>query len=671
MFKINCVYLNKKPKTNTPAENNLKFINFLRSNFGQLTIIESVEGLGTLDKVKNRLLLLNQEVYFPPTAANTLNALEEIEKIALKNANNIYIILVNNNSNNNVQSELNDKNLHFEEINNEKIIGLIDSSSDDTSLHTIFSLFINIVKSLNNYSKLKEKEKAYLAESEKLVDVNVNNAMLLAEVEKKNKIIDLAKQDIQNLLDNLDEGFILIDKGGIILPHWSRAVKQFFNCENPEGKNFFELLELDKSRVSENISWLESIFSEQLDFNDLKGLGPKVYLNKKTNSHIELDYCPIRDKDKKIEKIIVIAVDRTQEQELKKQIKKEEAWTKAILSMLSDRNSLKDFIRQTSMQIKTLDELMLAKDFDKEHFFRLAHSIKGNSGFAYLTDIFECAKDLENKLQEIPPGISAVNKNDDKFIALSNQLQCLKDTFQNTIEKIRSIDDEILSEKELKTFELGFLKKIHTMLSETLGGSHTLTEKFYNLFVLDNFRILFTPFEKLVVGLSEKFSKIIVYKVLDFELPVALDYYRPFVNSLVHIIRNSVDHGIETPEERVCALKAEEGTIWVQAVESDGHILLTIEDDGGGINPKTIGEKLLQKNIISPEKLDTLKAEEIIQYIFYPSFSTKNIVSDISGRGVGLDAVKFETEKMGGTVKVESTLRKGTKFIFTLPLFRK
>jgi len=139
-------------------------------------------------------------------------------------------------------------------------------------------------------------------------------------------------------------------------------------------------------------------------------------------------------------------------------------------------------------------------------------------------------------------------------------------------------------------------------------------------------------------------------------------------DSLVHLLRNAVDHGIETPERRVEIGKKETGTILITASRQDNFALIEIEDDGCGINTKEVKEIALKKGIISKERAKQLQEKEAMQLIFTPGLSTSDSITDISGRGIGMNIVKNRIERLGGSVKIESKPGLGSTFELKLPL---
>ncbi|WP_432497781.1 chemotaxis protein CheA [Kineococcus auxinigenes] len=137
---------------------------------------------------------------------------------------------------------------------------------------------------------------------------------------------------------------------------------------------------------------------------------------------------------------------------------------------------------------------------------------------------------------------------------------------------------------------------------------------------------------------------------------------------LTHIVRNAVDHGIESPEVRRAAGKNEVGTLKLRAAHEGGQVVVEIRDDGKGIDPAVIGAKAVEKGLVTAAKLETLTPNDVLQFLFLPGFSTAAKVTNVSGRGVGMDVVKTNIERIGGSVDVESTPGQGTVWRLRIPL---
>ncbi len=179
---------------------------------------------------------------------------------------------------------------------------------------------------------------------------------------------------------------------------------------------------------------------------------------------------------------------------------------------------------------------------------------------------------------------------------------------------------------------------------------------------------VFNRFPRLVRDLSKETGKEIQLIIKGAETELDKTLIEEINDPLVHLIRNSVDHGIEPPEVRKEKGKPVKGTIVLSADHEGNDIIITIEDDGKGIDPQVIAEKAVKRGLVTPEKVQEMSDKEIYNFIFSPGFSTAEKVTNVSGRGVGMDVVKTNVTKLHGIINVESEVGKGTKIIIKLPL---
>ena len=172
--------------------------------------------------------------------------------------------------------------------------------------------------------------------------------------------------------------------------------------------------------------------------------------------------------------------------------------------------------------------------------------------------------------------------------------------------------------------------------------------------------------QRIVRDTSKALNKKVTLELVGEETEIDKTVLEHLADPLVHIVRNAVDHGLESTEGRLAAGKDEAGVVTIKAFHEGNNLVIEISDDGKGINAKIIREKAIEKGVISANA--TLSEEEIVNLIFHPGFSTKSEVSEISGRGVGMDVVKTNIEKLSGEVKVITEIGKGSKFKVVLPL---
>ncbi len=181
-------------------------------------------------------------------------------------------------------------------------------------------------------------------------------------------------------------------------------------------------------------------------------------------------------------------------------------------------------------------------------------------------------------------------------------------------------------------------------------------------------KTVFSRFPRLVRDLSRKSGKKIDLIIEGEETELDKSVVELIGDPILHLIRNAVDHGQETPEERKQAGKPEVGKVWLRAFHEGNSVVIEVEDDGKGIDPEKIKQKAIEKGIITPEEAEKMDKREAIDLIFAPGFSTAEKVTDVSGRGVGMDVVKNNIKNLNGNVFVNSEVGKGTKFTLSLPL---
>lgn len=179
---------------------------------------------------------------------------------------------------------------------------------------------------------------------------------------------------------------------------------------------------------------------------------------------------------------------------------------------------------------------------------------------------------------------------------------------------------------------------------------------------------LFQRFPRVVRDLSAKLGKRCRLEIEGKDVELDRSILEALSDPLTHIVRNSVDHGMELPEHRRNAGKQQEGVVRMTASQQGGNVLLEISDDGRGIDPVRLKRKAVEKNVITAAQAQAMSDREAINLIFAPGFSTAEKVTDVSGRGVGMDVVRSNIEKLGGHVEVQSTLGKGTTMAITIPL---
>ncbi|MCF6093816.1 chemotaxis protein CheA [Microaerobacter geothermalis] len=211
----------------------------------------------------------------------------------------------------------------------------------------------------------------------------------------------------------------------------------------------------------------------------------------------------------------------------------------------------------------------------------------------------------------------------------------------------------------------------HAELLETVEHMSRISSDLQNLILtmrMVSVEQVFNRFPRMVRDLAKELNKKINLEIFGAETELDRTVIDEIGDPLVHILRNAIDHGIEHPEERKVKGKREEGNIQLKAYHSGNHVFIEIKDDGNGIDKNKVLQKGLEKGLITEKNAHLLDDKQVYDLLFMPGFSTAEKVSDVSGRGVGLDVVKNKIESLGGFVSIKSEKGVGSTFLIQLPL---
>jgi two-component system chemotaxis sensor kinase CheA len=179
---------------------------------------------------------------------------------------------------------------------------------------------------------------------------------------------------------------------------------------------------------------------------------------------------------------------------------------------------------------------------------------------------------------------------------------------------------------------------------------------------------LFNRFKRVVRDLSTARGKKVNLRIRGEKTELDKRMIDELGDPLVHLVRNSIDHGLESPDVRLARGKPEAGTILLEASHSGNSVFIHVRDDGGGIDVARIKDRLVAREILTAVEVERLSDAEAVDYIWHPGFSTAQEVTNVSGRGVGMDAVKARIADLNGTIDVDSAPQEGTTFTIRLPL---
>ncbi|RXZ79813.1 chemotaxis protein CheA [Paenibacillaceae bacterium] len=226
-----------------------------------------------------------------------------------------------------------------------------------------------------------------------------------------------------------------------------------------------------------------------------------------------------------------------------------------------------------------------------------------------------------------------------------------------------------LLDKELRN-QLGASEAVESMSKLSDHLTRTISELQESMMKVRMLPIeqLFTRFPRMVRDISQTLGKEVELRIEGKETELDRTLIEDIGDPLIHLIRNALDHGIESPEQRREAGKPSRGVLRISASHEDNQVMIVVEDDGAGIHTDKVVKSAISKGVITEAEAQQLSNREALHLIFHPGFSTASQVSDISGRGVGMDIVRTQIERMNGLIEIETTKGKGTLFRIKLPL---
>ncbi|HAA63661.1 MAG TPA: chemotaxis protein CheA [Thermoanaerobacter sp.] len=368
------------------------------------------------------------------------------------------------------------------------------------------------------------------------------------------------------------------------------------------------------------------------------------------------------------------------------------------------------FIEESQEHIENLNSNLLLLENDPKNrqiideIFRSAHTLKGMAATMGFENMNKLAHKMEDVLQEVKNiekrllSIAEVNKVEVELINIDLNKEGETFVKEASFSQSQSFENIKKSQSNNKTsksvrVDIDRLDNLMNLVSELIiiktrlegleadnRNSETASAIEYLERITTNLHDavmkvrmvpverVFNRFPRMVRDLSYELGKKIILNMYGQDTEVDRTVIDEIGDPLIHLIRNSIDHGIEMPQERLQKGKPEQGTINLRAYHEGNNVIIEVSDDGRGIDIEKVKAKAVEKGIYTAEQVNDLSKDKILDLLFRPGFSTTDKVTDISGRGVGLDVVKNKIESLNGSIEILSEINKGTKFIIKLPL---
>ncbi|MFO1526348.1 MAG: GAF domain-containing protein [Turneriella sp.] len=497
-----------------------------------------------------------------------------------------------------------------------------------------------------------------------MVGVCLENARAYAELaaEKdslEDKVVErtaelaLAKAETDQILRAVEEGLFLLHRGRdnyIIGAGHSEALCRIFEQDELRSKSFLPAIAafLDKAVVEKVQLFLELMFDPKQKQAVLLKLNPlnrvaATFNPSAAKKYLRFYFSRVMGSDARVDHLMVTVADISQEVELKEKLQRTEEQNRRHMEVLlailqSNPATLSEFLSDLDEDLQTARQIfaeLSSEDADSAlaklaDFYRLIHSVKGNSSLLNFQSLTDMAHHMESSIEAIlhrglpdAEDLSGIDRD-------LNELEALADELRGWLTKIATFQTEISAQQQTDFVVLALQKAIEK-------AAHA-----------EQRRVRFD-----CAGFSPQ--------------SIGPEIRKPLKDILVQMVRNAVIHGIEASAERVATGKSEEGLIVLRSSTDSGKLTVTLEDDGRGIDLTVLVQQLIAQKRVSAEQAEQMTDDEKMQFIYIAGVSTRESVSEMAGRGMGMSIVEKNARRIAATVTTESKKGAFTRFTIIIP----
>jgi len=510
-------------------------------------------------------------------------------------------------------------------------------------------------------------------ELSRMTQVELEKANLKRELDIQSAIAHESKK-VKILVDNMQQALFSVENTEKIVEPVSRYSTAVFGNDIVNANVFdvlFSEFKNDPEKIDALKSTITSVFGEsELQWDLMESNFPrKIHLNRQVdNSYdstrtLRIQPSPIWDDEQNLERILFVAEDVTDLEALEKQVNQHREQSALLSDVLeSPRDQIRDFFATSASVLRKIRSLCgNLTDQGPDEIKRDLHTLKGNARLVKLMVLSKQIHESENELLKVngnPAEIAAL------VVQELNKIESLQNKYLDLLNRLFPENQSDSAQLGANPLAIEYLDKMVTSLSGHLSrqeglGLQMACERL-------NFRSLAkvaSRFDAMVKDLARQLSKSVQFEVSG-EALASKDQVDQVQEVLLHLVRNSLDHGLETSAERVQAGKPEVGRVKIEFVDDVETISVSITDDGRGLDGDKIAARAIEKGLVSKIDAEAMTDQQKRSLIFRPGFSTKTEATEISGRGIGMDVVLKNVERMGGKIEIDTELGNGSTFRF-------
>ncbi|MEQ8984143.1 MAG: ATP-binding protein, partial [Deltaproteobacteria bacterium] len=502
------------------------------------------------------------------------------------------------------------------------------------------------------------------------------------KVEERTEALTRAQREMQDILDNVSQGMFTVGRDGSVNGGYSAFTVEVLGTEDVRGRQALDLLQVSESRdvmtTSRMKFWLENVFgADELQWMLAEDEPVKSWEldgQDGTAKTLALEYAPIYEDDE-VDKIMVVAKDVTAIKALEAEVAQQASSLSRMSEIATlDPELLDTFLTETKEILALSGEAVERIEVDPgdksaiHALFRQVHTIKGNARVFDIRSVQDHAHRVESDLAPLregtepltPEQVADVKSRIVSIGALVQEIEALaRPILDRRSPAAHKRLDEATVEKVTKTFAA-----LRRDLDDGVSLDDSLRELGAAVRGLSMQRLdeTFERLEKMVVDLARELDKPLAGLHLDCgDLRVERSAADALRDALLHILRNAVDHGIESADERRAAGKPEQAKLELVARMVDDELVVEVRDDGRGIDKERVRAAAKRRDVADTGALESMVTQDLLQLVFEAGFSTRDEVSDVSGRGVGMDVVAQAVRELSGRTELSSSLGAGTQ----------
>lgn len=451
-------------------------------------------------------------------------------------------------------------------------------------------------------------------------------------------------QTIRIILDNVKAGFLLVDQNLKINEGFTRSCPSILGKEIEAGQSFIDLFDLSQRQRDHFELAINQVFDDVMpESATLSQIQGRVPVGDRV---ISLQGSIVREDSGRVQSILFTITDST----LLVHAEKEAKLNQVLLRIMQNKEGFRSFILDTYADLDKATEACHNKRQDQVRM--ILHTLKGNFAAYGLEEISQFIHEMEDKSSIASQNIAAIKNKLQQFLEDQSDIIAIEDAAQ--LEKSYVVKEE----------------SFHRLLAQLKSDKFTADiQNVFEIWVKEvkqlPIRQLMGPMVSNIYRIADRLGKSVEVKISGGDLLIDPDRYRSLFQNLLHLLRNSLDHGIEFPEDRQD--KNPRGRIDVIFQRQQDSLQIIVADDGQGIDIEKIRSIASSRNLFAESELETMSSDELVNLIFQPGFSTADNINDLSGRGIGMSALKTAVQQLAGQITVQFQQGKGCRFEIIIP----